>query len=99
MTQARLDCEKPRSLWMVGRATFTIVWSRMIISIPAHSTTSASQRARSAFAAVWVIGSSRGWEAPGRTVADGSVRDDLVRTDLRHAHRTAAHGALALRRR
>src|SRR5947209_19365065 len=43
-TQARLDCEKPRSRWIDGRATLTMVWSRMIISIPAHSTTSAGQR-------------------------------------------------------
>ena len=40
------DREKPRSLWIVGSATFTIVWSRMIISIPAQSTTRASQRER-----------------------------------------------------
>src|SRR5713101_6138811 len=44
MTQARLDCVKPRSLWIEGSATFTIVASRTIISIPAHRTTRASQR-------------------------------------------------------
>jgi hypothetical protein len=37
-TQARLDCEKPRSSWIDGSATFTIVPSRMIISIPAQRT-------------------------------------------------------------
>ena len=47
-TQARLDCEKPRSLWIDGRATFTIVWSRMIMRKPVQSTTSAIQRSRSA---------------------------------------------------
>src|SRR5713101_6242376 len=44
MTQARLDCAKPRSLRIEGSATFTIVASRTIISIPAHRTTRASQR-------------------------------------------------------
>jgi hypothetical protein len=32
---------------MEGRATFTIVVSRMIMSIPTHRTTSATQRSRS----------------------------------------------------
>ena len=41
------DWEKPRSSWIDGSATFTIVPSRMIISIPAQSTTRASQRERS----------------------------------------------------
>ena len=36
-TQARLACEKPRSSWIDGSATFTIVASRMIMSIPTHS--------------------------------------------------------------
>jgi hypothetical protein len=43
-TQARLDCEKPRSVWIEGSATFTTVTSSTIISIPTHSTISASQR-------------------------------------------------------
>ena len=43
-THASPAAENPRSSWIVGRATFTIVWSRMIISIPAHRTTRASQR-------------------------------------------------------
>ena len=34
LTQARLDWEKPRSSWMSGSATFTIVASRTIISTP-----------------------------------------------------------------
>jgi hypothetical protein len=46
-THARLDCENPRSSWIDGSATFTIVASRTIISMPTHSTTSASQRERS----------------------------------------------------
>ena len=33
-----VDCEKPRSSWIDGSATFTIVPSRMIISIPVQST-------------------------------------------------------------
>ncbi len=37
-TQARLDCVKPRSLWIEGSATFTTVMSRTIISMPAHRT-------------------------------------------------------------
>ena len=37
-TQARLDPEKPRSLWIEGSATFTIVPSRMIMSIPTQRT-------------------------------------------------------------
>ena len=47
MTQARLDWENPRSLWIEGSATFTTVASSTIISIPAHSTTRAIQRERS----------------------------------------------------
>src|SRR5215218_6234145 len=43
-TQARALCEKPRSAWIEGSATFTIVASRTIISMPAHRTYSASQR-------------------------------------------------------
>ena len=37
-TQARLDWENPRSLWIEGSATFTTVTSRTIISIPTQST-------------------------------------------------------------
>jgi hypothetical protein len=51
-THARLDWEKSRSLWIEGRATFTIVWSRMIMRKPAQSTTSATQRSRSE---VWAV--------------------------------------------
>jgi hypothetical protein len=43
-TQARLDWEKPRSFWMAGNATFTMVMSRTIMSIPVHSTMSAAHR-------------------------------------------------------
>ncbi len=46
-TQARPACEKPRSAWMDGSATFTMVMSSTIISIPVHSTTRAIQRLRS----------------------------------------------------
>ncbi len=37
-THARLELEKSRSVWMDGRATFTIVASRTIIRTPAHNT-------------------------------------------------------------
>ncbi len=37
-THARFACEKPRSSWIEGSATFTTVASRTIISTPAHST-------------------------------------------------------------
>jgi hypothetical protein len=47
ITHANVDCEKPSSRWIVGSATFTIVPSSTIISTPAHSTYSASQRSRS----------------------------------------------------
>jgi hypothetical protein len=54
-TQARLFCEKPRSRWIDGSATFTIVTSRTIIMKPAHSTYKAAQRERSvpAKADIW----------------------------------------------
>ena len=42
---------------MAGSATFTIVPSRMTMSIPAHRTTSASQRERSIAGPDVVIGS------------------------------------------
>ena len=42
--QDDLDFSQSNLAWIVGRATFTIVWSRMIINIPAHRTTRASQR-------------------------------------------------------
>ena len=35
---ASLACEKPRSSWIVGSATFTTVTSSTIISIPTHRT-------------------------------------------------------------
>ena len=37
-TQARPACEKPRSFWIEGSATFTTVTSRTIISTPAQRT-------------------------------------------------------------
>ena len=37
-TQARLDCENPRSSWIDGSATFTTVASRTIMSMPVQST-------------------------------------------------------------
>ena len=86
-TQARFDCEKCRSLWIDGSATFTMVWSRMIIRKPAHSTTSATQRRRSSPACGWiwvsVVTSSpvRSFEVIGttqeRTVANHLLQDDL----------------------
>src|SRR3954453_21903238 len=44
MTQASPDCVKPRSALMEGRATFTTVASRTIMSMPTHRTISAAQR-------------------------------------------------------
>jgi hypothetical protein len=43
-THARLLWEKPRSSWIVGRATLTTVPSTTIISMPVQSTYRASQR-------------------------------------------------------
>ncbi|SCF09445.1 hypothetical protein GA0070216_10524 [Micromonospora matsumotoense] len=43
-TQARPDWVKPRSCWMVGRATVTMEPSRMIIRLPAQRVPSANQR-------------------------------------------------------
>ncbi len=45
-TQASPDEEKPRSRWIAGSATVTMVPSRMIIIIAAQSTVSASARGR-----------------------------------------------------
>ena len=59
-TQARLLWEKPRSSWIDGSATFTIVASRTIISMPAQSTYSAAQRVRSVLVSVVTVGSSSG---------------------------------------
>jgi len=52
-TQARLEPENPRSSWIEGSATFTMVTSSTIISMPTHSTYSASQRERSS--CVWGV--------------------------------------------
>ena len=41
---ARSDWENPRSSWIVGRATLTIVTSSTIISIPTHRTYRAGHR-------------------------------------------------------
>src|ERR1700742_5061795 len=46
-THVRLPCVKPRSCWMDGSATFTIVESSTIMSCARQTTTSASQRRRS----------------------------------------------------
>jgi hypothetical protein len=43
-TQASDACEKPRSVRMEGRATFTMLWSSTIIRSPRHSRYRASQR-------------------------------------------------------
>ena len=43
-THARRDCEKCRSDWIDGSATFTTVASSTIISMPVHSTYSAIHR-------------------------------------------------------
>src|SRR5919108_5940383 len=72
---------------MDGSATFTIVWSRMIISIPTQSTTSAIQRSRSApgeavctLVLEVIVRSFR--DGNGWTVADCLVRDDLARIEM-----------------
>jgi len=44
MTHASPDCEKPRSRWIDGRATFTIVMSTTIRRKPVQRTTNESQR-------------------------------------------------------
>src|SRR5690349_5469481 len=70
---------------MEGSATFTIVWSRMIMRNPAHSTISAIQRERLlsapwlgvSWAAVSVITRLLGRAGQDLTVADHLVRDDL----------------------
>src|SRR6185295_12396739 len=98
-TQASPDCEKPRSLWIEGSATFTIVWSRMIISIPAQRTTRAIQRLRSLGAETGVVGAGVEIRVMVATVADRLVPDDLVRTDRWYPltgnghHRGTAHRA------
>ena len=43
-THASPDCEKPRSTWIDGSATFTIVMSTTIKRKPVHRTISESQR-------------------------------------------------------
>ncbi|MCQ0006102.1 hypothetical protein [Actinomadura madurae] len=64
--------EKPRSSWMAGVATVTMLPSRIVISMVADSTASAAQRERSG--ADMVISCLRG---TGGTVADGFVADYL----------------------
>ena len=44
MTHARPDCENPRSFWMLGSATLTIVMSTTISKKPVHRIVSESQR-------------------------------------------------------
>ena len=44
MTQANAACVKCKSCWMVGRATFTIVWSSVFISIAKQTTIKATHR-------------------------------------------------------
>jgi len=56
-TQASEDSEKPRSSRIEGRATFTIVESRTIISDPLHRTKRASQRPRWSSSVIVVSGS------------------------------------------
>src|ERR671923_1027417 len=61
---------------MAGSATFTIVWSRMTISIPAHRTTRANQRESRGRG---VVIDSSWFTDTGRTVADDLDLDDLLR--------------------
>ena len=77
-THARLLCEKPRSSWIEGSATFTIVASITIISTPAQSTYSASQRLRSlVISAVTLSHSSRWVDSKRRRVEGPAARWDL----------------------
>src|SRR5215204_2865217 len=98
-TQARLDCEKPRSLWIEGSATVTIVPSRMIMSIPAQSTTSARQRVSRVDAAVSLM-LVPSWIAVTRerTVSNRSVRNDLLRHGRWRSRRAPPRRFLALGR-
>ncbi|GGX22710.1 hypothetical protein GCM10010297_49860 [Streptomyces malachitofuscus] len=43
-THARPGALNPRSLWIAGMATVTMVPSRIVISVPAHSTTRDARR-------------------------------------------------------
>src|SRR3954451_24619124 len=74
-TQARLDPENPRSLWIDGSATFTIVPSRMILSIPTHRTYSAGHRR--SWADGEEAGEREGATAMSLTLPDHPVADDL----------------------
>src|SRR5687768_14363341 len=62
MTQAREASLKPRSAWMEGRATFTIVVSSTIMRTPMQRTKKASQRFLAS--AVWFMLDLRGERGP-----------------------------------
>jgi hypothetical protein len=59
MTHCRFSCEKPRSVWIEGRATFTIAMSSTTMNCTVHSRASASHFRRGdaviVGAFVWVI--------------------------------------------
>src|SRR4051812_11813958 len=94
-TQARLDCEKPRSSWIDGRATFTTVASRTIISIPTHRTTSAVQREAVGTAAVELV-MSQGRRPPADLI--GARADDLRGAQPSQGHAYRLQGLQRVRR-
>src|SRR5579862_8211428 len=71
MTQLRLAAVKPRSAWIVGSATVTIVPSRMVMSDAVHKMTSASTRER-------VMRASKPGEVFGETITDYLFLDNLL---------------------
>ena len=56
---------KCRSRWMVGSATFTIVWSRMFINMARQTTIRAIQRRRSCTKAAREDGMAGSWVTAG----------------------------------
>ena len=93
MTHARLACEKPKSRWSDGNATFTIVASSTIISWPRHRTASAIQRRRSRVASP--ASSAASWEAcpsatrEARPASGGAAFPDCGRGAPAHSEASA----------
>src|SRR5215208_7988105 len=73
-THARSFCEKPRSSWIVGRATLTIVASRTIISIPTQRTYVANQRRRSSTPIAAILTGRNPAGEQGVQLADGLLQ-------------------------
>src|SRR3954470_7832183 len=88
-TQARLDCEKSRSRWIDGSATFTTVASRTIISIPVQRTISAIQRDRGVeLAGVMAVSAPLVSQALPNTTSDPSEIHRLARLEFLGAWRS-----------